>query len=213
MSGITIQDILLPQEGQVIWDGMVYGLLFFSLIALFMLSQGTMRDTLMISAVMMFCVLDKTYAWGYIVKPSGVYLGMPTDCTLYPGVCERDVRVTAHLVHLGTYMMRVMMFAFPLVIAGQTRVGKARVLAVLLAGYAGLYITARWYLQQRNAAGSVFMIDWLEPQNFVRSSMFVIGIGILAHRWHRNRFGSIDWETEMLVGGVLPSDDTEIEVA
>ncbi|KAB2862591.1 MAG: hypothetical protein F9K46_06860, partial [Anaerolineae bacterium] len=62
MGGVTIQDVLLPQEGQVMWDGLVYGLLFFSLIALFMLSQGSMRDTIMISAVVMFCILDKTYA-------------------------------------------------------------------------------------------------------------------------------------------------------
>ena len=213
MGGITIQDILLPQEGQLIWDGMVYGLLFFSLIGLFMLSQGSMSDTLLISGVVMFCVLDKTYAWGYIVKPDGVYPGMPTDCTLYPNICERDVRVAAHLIHLGTYMMRVLMFAFPLVVMGQTRVGKARIIAGMIAVYAGVYSAARWYFQQRNAVGSVFMIDWLEPQSIFRSSMFIVGLGILAHRWHRNRFGSIDWETEMLVGGVLASDDAEIEVA
>lgn len=212
MGGVTIQDVLLPQEGQVIWDGLVYGLLFFSLIALFMLSQGSMRDTLMISAVVMFCILDKTYAWGYIVKPDGVYPGMPTDCTVYPKICERDVRVEAHLVHLGTYLMRVLMFSFPLVIAGQTRVGKARVLAALLAVYAGVYSASRWYFQQRSASGAVFMIDWLEPQSIFRSSMLVVGLGALAHRWYRNRFRSIDWETEMLVGGVLASDDTEIEV-
>lgn len=206
MGGVTIQDVLLPQEGQVIWDGLVYGLLFFSLIALFMLSQGSMRDTLMISAVVMFCILDKTYAWGYIVKPAGVLPGMNPDL-------ERQVRVNAHLVHLGTYLMRVLMFAFPLVIAGQTRVGKARVLAALLAVYAGVYSAARWYFQQRNAGGAVFMIDWLEPQSIFRSSMLVVGIGALSHRWYRNRFRSIDWETEMLVGGVLASDDTEIEVA
>lgn len=212
MNGVSIQDLLLPQQGQVTWDLAVYGLMFLSVIGLFMLSQGSMNDTLMISAVIMFCVLDKAYAWGYILKPDGVYPGMPTDCKLAPGVCERDVRVAAHIIHLGTYMMRVFMFAFPLVITGQTRVGKARIMAGIIAVYAGVYSAARWYFQQRNASGAVFMIDWLEPQNIFRSSVFVVGLGTLAYHWHCNRFRSIDWEAEMLIGGVLTSDDAEVEI-
>lgn len=213
MEGLTLQDVILPQEGQFYWDIAVYGLLMLSLLALFMLSQGTMRDTLMLTGVVMFCVLDKTYAWGYIVRPAGVFEGMPTDCVAYPNICERDVRVAAHLVHLGTYLMRVGMFAFPLVVVGQTRVGRVRILAGFITAYAAVYVAARWYLQQRNAGGAVFMIDWLEPQNIFRSSTWMLGLAALAHRWYRNCFRSIDREAEVFVGGVLTTDDLEIEIA
>jgi hypothetical protein len=212
MGGISIQEVLLPQDGQLLWDLAVYGLLFLSLIAVFMLSAGSMADTLMISGVVMICVLDKTYAWGYIDKPSTVYEGMPTDCTLFPTACERYLRVQSHLTHLGTYMMRVLMFALPLVITGQTRVGKARVIAGIIAVYAGVYSAARWFFQQRDAGGSVFgaMIDWWEPQHIFQSSLFILTLGELTYRRYRQR--SIDWHTEVPIGSVPSRDNIEIEV-
>jgi hypothetical protein len=215
MGGVSIQEVLLPQDGQVIWDLLVYGLLFLSLIAVFMLSAGSMGDTVMIAAVVMFCVLDKTYAWGYIDKPSTVVEGLtPTDCTLFPTACDRYLRVQSHLTHLGTYMMRVLMFALPLVITGQTRIGKARVIAGIIAVYAGIYSAARWYFQQRDAGGSVFgaMIDWWEPQNIFQNSLFILAIGELTYRRYRHRLGSVDGHTQVPIGSVTSRDNIEIEV-
>lgn len=202
---LTIQEVLKPVPGHELWDYAIYGLFVLGLIALFALGEkGSQRDTIMISLAVFICVLDKAYAWGYIVDPSGVFPQGPG------GEYTRDQRITAHITHFGTYAMRVLLFALPVVVAAQTKSKSGRVFAGLLFIAGAVYSFGRWYDEQRNSSGSTGL-SWLlteEPQVLLAHGSFVLALGELLCR----RYLGINRRHPMPIVGMLTPHDTEVQV-
>ena len=141
---ISLSQILKPEPGHEIWDIAVYAIFVIGLLGvLFLGEEGSMTDTLFISFAVFVAVLDKVYAWGYIMTPPGYVAG--ADIT-------REARVAAHVTHFGTFAMRVLMFALPLIVVGQTDSTRVRVIALLIVGIGIAYTAGRWFDEIRKFA-------------------------------------------------------------
>jgi hypothetical protein len=203
MEGLTIGDIIKPVAGHELWDYYLYGLMVFSLVALFLIgNEASQFDTIFLSLMLFICILDKAYAWGYIVDPNG------------NPAATREQRVEAHITHFGTYIMRVLILVLPLLVAGGTKSGKIRAVAGLLAIAGGVYSFGRWFDEQRNATGTTGLSFLpIEPQVIAQGSMFILGVGELFCRRYLRRLRGVDWERPVLIGGVFATDDIKKEVA
>lgn len=203
---LTIQDILKPVPGHEIWDYFVYGLFVFGLITLFALGEkGSQRDTIMISLFIFICVLDKAYAWGYIMDPSGTFPQGPG------GEYTRQQRLDAHIVHFGTYAMRVMLFSLPIIVTAQTKAKAGRFFAGALSIAGLVYSFGRWYDEQRNAGGSSG-ISWIlteEPQVLMAYGSFLLVMGELLCR----RYLRVNGGYPVAVVRMLASHHTEVQIA
>lgn len=187
---VSLKDIILPVEGHEIWDYYVIGLFIFGLMTLFLLGdKSDQQDMTFVSIAVFVCILDKAYAIGYIFEPD---VPNPT----------REQRIETHVTHFATFMMRVLVFVLPLMVAGRTRVPRVRILTGLFAIAGGVYMFVRWYDEMR---GSVF--GFIEPQIWLQGSMFILVSGELIAR---NLFRRIDRQRPVFIRGMLPPDDTEI---
>lgn len=147
MENIQFIDVISPQSP---WDFFLYVIMFFQFILLFILfATESLRDTLMIAAVVIAAVMDKAYLFGYI------------EC----GATNLTAAVDSHSKYaFGTMAARMVMFAFPLILVTQTKVKAARPLAIILAILSMIYVGARWAFQQRTGGwggrGACFAEDF-----------------------------------------------------
>lgn len=202
---LTIQDVLKPVPGHEIWDYIVYGLFILGLVTLFALGEkGSQRDTIMVSVAIFICVLDKAYAWGYIMDPQGVFPQGPG------GEFTRQQRIDAHISHFGTYAMRVLLFSLPIVVAAQTKAKAGRALAGLMAIAGAIYSFGRWYDEQRNAGGSSGVV-WMiteEPQVLMAHGSFLLALGELFCR----RYLRVNWGYPVAIVRMLAPYHTEVQI-
>ena len=178
-----------PYEGGLGWSIALYTLFFFNLILL--LIEGSSFGTNIGIVVLLALFIDKTFAFGHMFNPSG----------MDPRLCHSEV-------FFGTYLARVAMFAGPFAIAGATKNGKARAVAIL-AGLGGMtYMFGRWFLEQResNVTSVTCMVD---------AKVMVQTVGmllVLARITLRDRFrlGTVDRHIPVTITGELAPDEIEI---
>jgi hypothetical protein len=134
---ISLQEILLPQDTP--WDYFLYVVMFFQFLLLIALFNGSLRDVIFISIGMMAAIADKTFLFGYIFQE-----GCETIACAKPYHTEES---------FWTYVARVGMFFFPVLISTQTKQKAAKPLSVLSAILALVYTFSRWFFQQREVPG------------------------------------------------------------
>lgn len=131
MNNLSFEEALLPREEYYGWDIFLYVIIAFQLILLFLLFSSTLRDVILVGVTVICAFADKAYLFGFIDgRASAAYHA--EDAFL-------------------TYVIRVAMFTLPMVIVTQTKVSKAKPVAVIIAVMAFFYSFGRWYFQQRVA--------------------------------------------------------------
>jgi len=132
MEGLTLQDALLPRDGQMVWDVTLYVIMFFQIILLIILFDGSLRDVLLVAVSFISAMADKAYVFGFLEYPDSAALAIPYHT-------EQAIL---------TYVARVAMFSAPLLLAAMTKEKKARPLAILIFLTTAIYTFARWFIQQ-----------------------------------------------------------------
>lgn len=191
---ITLSEVLKPEPGHELWDIAAYAIMVIGLIGLMFLGdKASTTDTMFISAAVFIAVLDKVYAWGYIVTPEG-FEGVAAA----GGVIPREARVNAHVTHFGTFAMRVMMFALPLVTVGQTRSTRVRAIAILVTLICLAYTIGRWFAEIRGSSGGTGLgYVESEPQNILQGSLLLLLMGELVCRRYWGRLRGVDWRNPL----------------
>ncbi|PJF43787.1 MAG: hypothetical protein CUN55_07280 [Phototrophicales bacterium] len=180
----AILEFVKPVPGNETWDYALYFLFFVGLVAIaFMNSKGARQiDSYFVTLATFFVVLDKLYVFGFL------FAGPDTLDFADPNV-ELSVqqRADIHVQHMGSYIIRVLMFVLPLVVVGSTRSSRVRFFAGIFALTGAAYSFGRWFFQLRNEAD-------LQPQTmlFMQGALFIIVIGELLSHWYRLRNSRID---------------------
>lgn len=169
MEGLNLQDALLPYDPYYAWDIFLYVILALQLITLAFVFTGPLRDVLVMAIVLICGVADKTYIFGFLEG------NMSTFASAAQFHAER-----AFL----TYVTRVAMFALPMILVTQTKIQRAKPIAVVLAVLSLVYTFGRWFFQQRTAAQQEQNL--LSPEN----QWLVAHVGILALMWLQVRIGN-----------------------
>jgi hypothetical protein len=128
---ISALNPLQPPEAQVAGIT-VYIIAILTIVALLMQKEGSTRDTVLLTIVIMSCLIDKITATSNLrdqVNISGFTRGSP----------------------FGSFMIRVAMFALPLVVAGGTKSPKSRPVLIGVGLLGGAYLFARWFFEIRPA--------------------------------------------------------------
>src|SRR5574341_749991 len=139
---MDIKTLLMPyasQPGGAVWDYFLYGILLMQFILLILLFNGSLRDVIMVGAIFLAAIADKLYLFGFTIDPDapGGSMGSAVNYHIYRS--------------FFTYAIRVMMFAFPMLITTQTKISKAKPMAILLTIASIVYFAGRWTFQQRVA--------------------------------------------------------------
>jgi len=188
----TIITSIGPGSGQqLIWDLTLYWLFLINIVMLLM--ESSAFGTNIAIAVLLAVFIDKTFAFGYMFNPdNGIY----DD----PKTCHAKVFV-------GTYLIRVIMFAGPFAVAGSTSAGKARGIGIL-AGLSGVvYMFARWFFEQREVSTTRVTCentDWV-----IQSAGLIL---ILAKLVLRDRLlpGAVHRHIPIAVTRHFAADDVEV---
>ncbi len=107
------------------WDWLLYIILVLALITLLLQGKkGSLTMTVMLSAVVLCCIIDKVNL---------------VNQQLYPSTS------------FAAYVIHIVMFVSPTVVAGMTRAPKSRGWAIMDAILAGVYMFGFWFAVQRTA--------------------------------------------------------------
>lgn len=180
---------------EIHWDLALYGLFFLNLILLIMQTEGSALPTMLLIIVLVSLIIDKTRAFGYMID---------FDMTRY-------TRETFHeQIFIGTYLIRVAMFAVPLSIAGMTKNTKSRGPAVIAGIAGGAYMFIRWFAEQRDVATTDVGV-------YVPPAMMVQFIGLLLVVTRialRNNLHTIIYrDIPVAVTGELATHDVEVKLS
>lgn len=175
------------------WDIALYVLFFVNIIVLLILPDGSTLGTMLSIAVLICIFIDKTMAFGHILKPD--------DMT--PEYCHTKI-------FIGTYLIRVVIFIAPLTIAGSTDEGKVRAGAIVAGIGGAIYSFLRWFMDQRDVGGT--RITCMNP---AETAMMLQSLGvvlILAKITLRDRFlpGSIHRRVPVAVPLELAAHEVEV---
>lgn len=175
---------------QIQWDIALYVLFFLNLVLLIMQTEGSAFATLLLIIVLVAIIIDKTLAFGYMID---------FDMTRY-------TRERFHEeIFIGTYLIRVAMFAVPLSIAGMTKNPKSRGPAVIAGVGGGAYMFVRWFSEQRNTPGTDIGLGYVPMLQYM-------GLLLMTARFTlRNRLCFVDRDIPVTVPGELAAHDVEIE--
>ncbi len=182
---------LLGLTDQIQWDFALYWLFFINVILLMVQPEGSAFATMLGIAVLVSAVIDKTFAFGYMLDP-GAYT---------PQKYHEEV-------FIGTYLVRVAMFVGPLTVAGSTKDPKVRGLAIIAGISGGVYMFARWFFQQykSDVKGRISYLD-------IQFALQDVGLLLLLGRvWLRHHF-TVNRNIPVTVLGNVASDDVEIKIA
>jgi hypothetical protein len=179
---------------EIHWDLALYGLFLLNLILLIMQTEGSALATGLLIIVLVSLIIDKTRAFGYMIE---------FDMTRY-------TREQFHeQIFIGTYLIRVAMFAVPLSIAGMTKNEKSRGPAVVAGIAGGAYMFTRWFFEQRDVAGSDVGIG------YIPAAMMMQHIGLLLMLVRitlRNSLRTVYRDVPVTVTGELAAHDVEIKL-
>jgi hypothetical protein len=184
-----------PHSGELLWNIALYGLFLFNIIVLLMIPDGDSMHTMMIIFVLMCIIIDKMFAFGYLLLDS------PTV----------DQAIKCHTEEfIGTYLIRAYMFIGPWIVAGSTSDGKVRGLGIL-GGIGGMaYAIGRWFIEQREAGdGNItcFIIGLWAAQS-------ILPLLPLAYALLRRKVALfVDGHIPVTVVGELAAHEIEVELA
>ncbi len=152
MENISLSEVIRPQDG--FWDFILYVIIFLKLVLLAFLFNGSLRDVILIASSMLAAVADKIYLFGFV----------DGGCTTINCAVEFHTKES-----FFTYVARVMIFAFPLIITTQTKIKRAKPLCVLI-GIGGLvYTFGRWFVQQYPEGKS----DFRQPGTMIEDGLYM----------------------------------------
>ncbi len=120
MSSIKINQILQalgPNYPTPLIGWTLYVIIVLVLATMFLQKKGNNTITLLLSAVIMACLIDKINA--------------------FP------------LASFGAFVVRIIIFVFPMVVAGMTKWPKSRGPAIFASVLAAVYLFGRWFFEQR----------------------------------------------------------------
>lgn len=180
-----------PNSGEMIWNIVLYVLFFLNIILLLMVPDGDSMHTLFIIVILMAIIIDKTFAFGYLMDAPD------------PVKCHTED-------FIGTYLIRAYMFIGPFMVAGSTSEGKVRGLGILI-GLGGVaYSIGRWFLEQREAGdGNItcFIIGLWAAQT-------ILPLVPLAYALLRRKLGLfVDGHVPITVPRELAAHEIEVERA
>ncbi len=162
MDNIALRDVF---GIQAVWDYYLYVIMFFQLILLFILfATESLRDTMLIAAVVICAFMDKAYLFGYLECGQSTLAGA----------------VRAHSRYaFATMAIRIAMFTLPMVLVTQTKVKAARPLAILLTLLSAVYVGGRWATEQMHggftASGTCFTrSSFNAPSDFYYASTGIV---------------------------------------
>lgn len=170
MDFASFKEILGPVAGYETWDYLLYVLIFLGLVAVFMSgNESSTTITMYIAISLVASCFDKLYAFGYIFDPEGT---------------PQAIRVQTHLGTYWTILLRVAIFAFPLVALFPVKSGKLKGVLFLIAIIGMAYAFGRWWTQD----GSKFLANYVteDPQVLIaQGSVLPLMVGELAYRAYR----------------------------
>lgn len=165
---MSVGDVFAIQQP---WDYALYVLMFVQLITLMLVFNSSLRDVLFIAIPIICAFADKAYLFGYV---EGGYKDVGSAIDYHTKES------------FATYVARVAMFAFPLMLTTQTKVKRAAPATAFLAVITGIYVGARWGLQQLPAEQESSV---LSPANMLVTAQFG-GFYVLAVVLHLRAFRS-----------------------
>jgi hypothetical protein len=178
----------LGPTDQLQWDIALYMLFFFNIVLLMLLPDGSTLGTFLGIVVLSSVVIDKTYAFGYIVKAPD------------PKYCHAKI-------FIGTYLIRAAMFVAPLTIAGSTHEGKVRTMGIIAGAWGGVYMFGRWFFEQRDISST--RITCMNTDVMIQSAGLFLLLARLALR-DRLSLGMVHRNIPAAVLGDLPAHEVEV---
>lgn len=177
------------------WDLALYWLFLINVVLLALLPVGSWLQTMLGIITIVFIVIDKTHAFGYIFD-SGHY--GPIRCH--------------ETVFFGTYIARVMLFVIPLSVAGLTRKGSVRAVGIIAGITGAVYTFARWYIEQRNVSTTALTCAFLNFDMVAQNAGLAL---VLARICLRSRLclGTVHRDIPITVGGELAAHEVKVEAA
>lgn len=172
------------------WDIALYILFVLNLILLIQQPDGQPLPTGLVIIVLVAIVIDKVKAFGYMFPPSAYYTREQ---------CHEQIFV-------GTYLIRAVIFAAPLSVAGMTKNPGSRPVGILAGVLGGAYLFVRWYLEQRNVATT----DLFCATAFAGMALYQTGLALFGGRG-RLLLGRVHRHAPVLVAVELAADGVEIE--
>lgn len=177
---------------EIHWDISLYVLFVFNLILLLQQPDGQPLATGLVIVVLVAIVIDKVKAFGYMFSASPYY-----------------TREQCHeQIFIGTYLIRAVIFAAPLSVAGMTKNPSSRPTGIIAGVLGGVYMFVRWYLEQRDISTTALFCE-----------MTFVGLALchaaLMLSGARDRFllGRIHRRAPFLVAVELPADGVEVELS
>lgn len=107
-----------------------YLIALLALIALMMQKNASLQITIMLSSIIMMCLIDKITATSTISN-------------------QTNITGFTHGNPFGLFLIRTAMFAFPMIVAGQTKSEKSRPILIVAGLLGGAYLFARWFFEIR----------------------------------------------------------------
>lgn len=181
---------------EIYWDIALYVIFALNLLLMLMQPDGSALAVALCILVLVAAVIDKTKAFGYTLDVSPYY-----------------TREQCHeQVFIGTYLIRVIMFAAPLSVAGMTKNPDSRLVGIVAGVIGGVYMFARWYLEQRDVA----LTDLFCATIWAGFALQQAGLALLAARvalGDRLLLGRVHRHAPLLVAGELAPDGVEVELS
>lgn len=183
---------------EIHWDIALYWLFFINIVLLMMQPSGSSMVTILGVIVLMSVMIDKVKAFGYMMD-TGPYS---------PDKCHEQI-------FIGTYLIRVAMFAIPLSIAGMTKSPKSRGVGILAGISGGAYMFVRWYMEQRDVESTDLTCA---PTAFIilQTTVQFTGIAFVVARLvlrDKLSLGSIHRDIPITVPRDLPANGVEVELS
>lgn len=129
LKGSDILQLLSPMNPNPLIGWTLYIIIVLVLATMFMQKEGNNTITIMLFTVIIACLIDKVISF----RPNT------------PGVAAFRPNL------IGSFMLRVIIFVFPIIVAGMTREksSKARGPAIFASIIAAFYLFGRWFFEQR----------------------------------------------------------------
>jgi hypothetical protein len=176
------------------WDLALYWLFILNIALLMMQGEGQALASLLLMIVLVSIVIDKTWGFGYMLDP-GPYT---------PVKCHEEI-------FFGTYLIRVAMFVFPLMIAGMTHNPKSRGVGILAGISGGIYMFGRWYMEQRNSTSTALFCAYLFSGQFLMQNAGMVLI--VARIALRRRLGFVNRNVPVAVFSDFGANDVEVDLS
>lgn len=190
MSDIKTMAESLWLTDQLHWDLTLYWLFLINIVVLLILPDGSTMGTMLSIIVLISIVIDKVYAFGYMVDP-GPYS---------PETCHAKI-------FIGTYLIRAIIFVAPLTIAGSTDEPKVRTAGVIAGISGAVYMFLRWYLDQRDIEAPDIVC--LDTDVVIQSVGMLLVLARITLRG-RLRLGSVHRHIPVVISGDLAAHDVEV---